>query len=162
MSHAMHIVPFWPHCMVFVFVMHTLPAQHPVHELASQTHWPIEQCCPAAHAAFMPHMHVPLAQVSALRCVQSAQLVAIFPHWVVLVGVTHEPFAQQPLGQLDGVQPEHMPASRQLWPLGHDWQVIPLLPHAAPAFPGWHWVPSALQHPAQLFGSHTQLPLEHL
>jgi hypothetical protein len=135
MSHAMHIVPFWPHWPVFVFVTQTLPAQQPVHELASQTHWPFEQCCPAPHAAFMPHMHVPLAQVSALRCVQSAQLVAIFPHWVVVVGVTHAPFAQQPVAQVEAVQPEHMPEPRQLWPIGHAWQVMPPMPHARPASP---------------------------
>jgi hypothetical protein len=100
--------------VVVVLVTQVLPAQQPVHEVESQTHWPPMQCCPAPHGAFMPHAHAPFEQVSALRCVQSTQLDAVFPHCIAVAGVTHEPLAQQPPAQFIAVQPEHMPEPRQV------------------------------------------------
>lgn len=134
-SHAAHIAPFWPHCMVLVFVTQVLPAQQPVHEVESQTHWPPMQCWPVPQGAFMPQVHEPLEQVSALRWVQSAQLWPSFPHCVVVAGLTHEPLAQQPVAQFIAVQPEHMPEPRQVCPIGQAWHVMPPVPHAMPASP---------------------------
>jgi hypothetical protein len=46
--------------------VHVLPLQHPVQPLfASQTHVPPLHRWPAPHAAWRPHLHVPLAQLSA-------------------------------------------------------------------------------------------------
>ena len=51
----------------------------------------------------------------------------------------HDPFEQQPFGQLAGVQPLHC-CVVHVCGEGHVWQAMPKLPHAAGTVPGWHWL----------------------
>jgi hypothetical protein len=54
-----------------LFVLHTPPEQHPFgHEFASQTHAPLTQRCPLAHAAPPPHEQPPAVQPSATVVLQ--------------------------------------------------------------------------------------------
>lgn len=62
--HDSHAPPPAPHAALLVPVWQTLPAQHPVHDVGSQTHAPPTQRWPSAHAPPAPHRHTPPAQPS--------------------------------------------------------------------------------------------------
>jgi hypothetical protein len=147
-------------------------AQHPEHEVPSQTQLPPEQCSPDRHVAVDPHAHAPPAQVRPVW-VQSAQE-APDPPQVVL------PLVWQLLS--DAQHPEHeVPSQTQLppeqcspdghvavAPHPHDppEQVLPVWVQSAQEAPDppqvvlplvWQ-VPSEAQHPEHELESHAQLP----
>jgi hypothetical protein len=104
---------------------------------------------------------VPQAQTPALE-----QLSALAPHWMhpppfapqaVAVGIiVHVGPEQHPVGHVV-LHPAHVPALQMSF-VGQPLQRPPPEPHAACVLPGSQVAP--LQHPLQLFPSHTQLPPE--
>jgi hypothetical protein len=59
---ALHAPPPTPHAVGSVPAVQVAPSQHPVgQDVASQTHAPAEQRCPAPQAAPLPHVHAPAA-----------------------------------------------------------------------------------------------------
>jgi hypothetical protein len=54
-----HALPPLPHWVSPLPASHTLPLQHPVHEVRSHTQLPLRQRCPVPHAAPEPHWHTP-------------------------------------------------------------------------------------------------------
>jgi len=64
---ALHAPPLAPHCCAVTVVTQVPPEQQPVGQLVeSHRHWPDTQRWPAAHAGFVPHLHMPVAQLSAV------------------------------------------------------------------------------------------------
>lgn len=67
------------------------------HEVASQTHEPPEQRCPAAHCALPPHLHCPPAlQLSARLGSQVPQVEPGGAHWEALSVTQLFALLQQP------------------------------------------------------------------
>ena len=107
-------------------VMQVLPAQQPVaHEVASQTHWLLTQCWPAAQAGLLPQAQLPFRQVLAVVGLQAEQAAPLVPQ-PMNVGMVQVLFWQQPFGQERPLQ-RQLPL-RQAWPTG---QIGPL-PQAQP------------------------------
>ncbi len=112
-------------------------------------------CSPSPQAAPVPHVQAPeLEQPSALA-----------PHGVhpppfapqaVAVGTVHVAPEQHPFGHVV-LHPAHVPALQMSF-VGQALQRPPPDPQAGCVLPGSQVAP--LQHPLQLFPSHTQLPPE--
>jgi hypothetical protein len=146
--HAWHGLPARPHAAVVVPPKQVLPAQHPEqfdgpHD-APAWHEPPAHCVPAPHAlqAFPPA-----------------------PHAESFVPGRQRLPSQQPVGQLDAL---HAPSVWQTFAMHaavvpQSWHGPPPEPHASPAPPPVHELPS--QHPAHVCGPHSvgtvQLPPEH-
>jgi hypothetical protein len=93
---SMHDAPLVPQVAV-PLVRHTSPSQQPVAQLvASQMHFPPEHRWPAVHAAPVPHLHAPAAQVSAVAGSHAVQTVPAAPHAVNEM-LVHTPPRQQPV-----------------------------------------------------------------
>jgi hypothetical protein len=158
-----HAPPPVPHAAVWSPAWQTLPAQQPVGQLAAlHTHAPPTQRWPAPHAAELPHMQAPPAQLSAEAGLQAVQVAPSMPHCAA-VGLTHWSPLQQPLAQLVGSQTHAPPLQR--WPAAQAApppQVqVPLVQpsvalvrqdaHTAPPMPHWVsvrvWHTPSKQHP---------------
>ena len=108
----MHAAPSTPQ-VVIEGVWHVLPAQQPpVHEIASHTHAPDTQRCPAPHIPLAPQVHAPAVQRSARVGSQLVHAPPAIPQLVALAGWHVDP-EQHPLGQLVAhsahVPPVHAP-----------------------------------------------------
>lgn len=102
-SHAMHEAPPVPHA-ARLGALHVAPAQHPFgHEVASQTHVPPRQRCPAPHAAAPPQLQAPPLQLSARLGSHAPHAAPPAPH-AAADGLVHAPPAQHPFGQEAGPQ----------------------------------------------------------
>lgn len=92
----------------------TPPLQHPPgHDVALQTHDPLTQAWPIAHACPDPHAHAPPAHESARVELHAAQVAPRVPHSEA-EGVTHVEPMQQPVGQ-EPVAPDvqvHVPLTQ--------------------------------------------------
>ena len=100
LSHGAQATPGAPQAKVDSDV-HVLPAQHPCgHDVASQTHCPAaEQCSPAAHAPFAPHLHDPSdPQLLAESLSQAKHVEPAVPHMASDLAWHVDPL-QQPVGQ---------------------------------------------------------------
>jgi hypothetical protein len=147
-------------------------AQHPEHEVLSQTQLFETQCWPDAHAALAPQWHAPLEQDLPVW-VQSTQEEPVPPQ-VALALVWQVPSeAQHPEQE---VESQTQPPDEQCSPEGH--AVVDPHPHEPPeqVRPVWvqstheapdppqvvlplvRQVPSAAQHPEHEVLSQTQLP----
>jgi hypothetical protein len=106
---ATHDAPFVPQTLA-LGVEQLFPAQQPLgHEVASQMHDPLTQCCPDAHAGPFPHWQVPLGEhVSDVIVSHAVQVEPLLPH-VLSLRATHWVPLQQPVGQ-------EMPSHSQLPP----------------------------------------------
>jgi hypothetical protein len=58
--HTWHAPPPDPHRVLVLPPSHWLPLQHPLHDVASQTHAPPEQCWPVVQGEPVPHVHWPV------------------------------------------------------------------------------------------------------
>jgi hypothetical protein len=147
-------------------------AQHPEHEVESQTQLPDTQCWPDAHAAVAPHAHAPLEQDLPV-CVQSTHEAPGPPHVVSPLGWQVPSEAQQPEQE---VESQTQLPDAQCWPEAHaalapQWhapleQVLPVWVQSTQEEPVppqvalalvWQ-VPSEAQHPEHEVESQTQLP----
>jgi hypothetical protein len=88
----------------------TFPLQQPLGQLvASQMQAPLMQCWPAPQAlAPLPHTQAIPEQRSVDSVVQETQTSPWTPQWAV-TDCWQTPFRQQPLPQLDALQPEQVP-----------------------------------------------------
>jgi hypothetical protein len=136
---------------------HALFEQQPAaQDVALHTQAPLMHSRPSPQAAPVPQAQVPAAE----------QLSALAPHWMhpppfapqaVAVGViVHVGPEQHPVGHVV-LHPAHVPALQMSF-VGQPLQTPPPEPQAACVLPGSQVAP--LQHPLQLFPSHTQLPPE--
>ena len=132
------------------------PPQQPlVHDVASHTHAPATQCCPATQATPLPHLQAPPVQLSASVASQAAHEFPELPHWVMLSAVMQVLPEQQPLMQVEA-QPAQTPEV-QLSPAAQATHVEPPVPHWELLVVVTQVVP--LQQPvAHEVESHTQLP----
>jgi hypothetical protein len=112
-THGAQALPMPPQALG-VKGVHTFPVQHPVgHVEALHTQAPPEQTCPATQGAEVPQRHAPaLEQLSAVVELHGPQATPATPH-VANADVVQFAPAQQPFGQLVGVQPVHTPPSSQ-------------------------------------------------
>ena len=97
--HAWHCKPPVPHAGPVGGEVQTFPVQHPwEHEVAVQTHTPLEHACPGLQAALAPHRQAPAGeQLSAVVALQATHALPSIPQlpnsevWQVLP-------LQQPVG----------------------------------------------------------------
>jgi len=114
---------------------HSVPTQHPAHELVSQVHELVAQRWPDAHSPLPSQPHVPLRHaVPALLVVQSTHAPPD-PHAVALVPDWHSPPPQQPVAHAPSFDPPQAPAQEPPVQVGvrppHAWQAAPPDPHSA-------------------------------
>ena len=148
--------PLVPHWVAVVGLTHAPPLQHPLAQLAAlQTQAPPTQASPAPQAAFVPHLQLPPAQVSAEVALQVVQAAPAVPQ-VASALVWQVPFKQQPLAQLPALQPVQALAV-QVCGLGQLEHAPPPVPQAPAWSPGWHTLP-AQQPVGQLAALHTHAP----
>jgi hypothetical protein len=116
-SQAMQLEPAIPQAAT-ERVEQVAPLQQPPgHDVPSQTHRPLSQCWPPAHAADEPHAQLPsLAQWSALDGSQGLQAPPLAPQ-LPSVGVLHTLPVQQPVAH-EVASHTHAPPT-QRWPLAH-------------------------------------------
>jgi hypothetical protein len=108
------MTPPLPQAIPAVPVWHWVPLQQPPGQLAAlQTQTPPTQAWPTPHAAFVPHLQTPAAQVSVVAAGQAKHALPWFPH-LSAEGVRHWLFSQQPPGQLAALQTQVPPTQR--WP----------------------------------------------
>jgi hypothetical protein len=118
-EHGPHARPPVPHEPAFCEAKgtHAPALQQPLGQLvASHTHAPPTQRVPLAQGAVAPHLQAPPVQRSDVAP-QSMHAVPAAAHWLDVVGETQTPLAQQPPGQLAGVQVQLPPS--QDWPAAH-------------------------------------------
>jgi hypothetical protein len=115
---AWHSAPPLPHSPGTSPERQSVPAQQPMgHERPSQTHFAFRQCCPAAHAAPVPHWHAPVAeQLSAVTGLHATHAVPLPPHAVTEGGVHVAP--EQHAEGHDVASQTQAPAEH-LWPGPH-------------------------------------------
>jgi hypothetical protein len=126
-AHELQVPPPEPQYWLVLPPSHWLPLQHPPpHDVLSQTHAPVTQCCPVVHGEPVPQVHCPVVgeQLSD-SAPHGAQLSPWRPHSGPVGGETHVGPLQHPFGQVCALQ-THAP----------DWQTCPA-PHAADV-PHWH------------------------
>jgi hypothetical protein len=117
-----------PHAAAWVPATHWPAAQQPVGQLAAlHTHAPLTHCWPAAQAAPVPQLQLPLVQLSAVSASQAVQFRPAEPHCAA-VGVVQVFPWQHPLAQLVGSHTQVPPLQR--WPAA---QAGPLPQVHAPA-----------------------------
>lgn len=114
-SHAAHWFPPLPHLARVGGFAQDPPVQQPAHEALSQTQPPATQRWPALHAAFVPHLQPPAAQLSP-AWPQATQAAPPVPQ-PAAVGVVQTFPAQQPRGQEAASQPHRPPL--HAWPAEH-------------------------------------------
>jgi hypothetical protein len=87
--HDPHEPPPLPQALI-EFGVHALLLQQPFGQLAAlHWHWPFTHCWPAAHGAFVPHLHAPVAlQVSAAIGSHATHAAPPTPH-APIVGDVH-------------------------------------------------------------------------
>jgi len=129
-SHATHADAPAPHDMRSGFGLQVVPEQQPEQDVASHTQLPATQCWPSAHAAPVPHWHVPLTEhESAVSPSHGLHAAPAVPHAARVRG-RHASFrSQQPSGH-DAAVHWHVPPTH-CWPAEH----IPPAPH-------WHAPPA--------------------
>ena len=105
LGHDSHVPPPLPQALVVSPFWHTpLASQQPVgHEVASQTHLPLEHTCPAAQAAPPPQVHLPALEQESAVMPQATHADPSGPHAETL-GAAHVVPAQQPPGHDDALQ----------------------------------------------------------
>jgi hypothetical protein len=141
-----------------------VPLQHPAQLVASQTHAPLMQRCPAAHVD-VPHMHTPAEHVSVVIVAQLAHTAPDVPHWAFVAGVTQLPvgLVQQPPEQLVSSQ-THVPLEHR-WPFAHCALVphmhVPLAQLSASVVEHAEHVPPEAPHCEAVVGLTHVLPLQH-
>jgi hypothetical protein len=87
--HGAHIAPCEPQAL-FELPGWQAPdwSQHPLQEVASQTHEPPTQCWPVAHIGPVPHVQIPIALQPSPSPLHDWQAEPCHPHWSAVVGVT--------------------------------------------------------------------------
>jgi hypothetical protein len=131
---------------------HVAPLQHPLgHEVASQTHFPFWQCCPAPHAAAPPQVHVPVVHPSDTVGSHVTQPPPIAPQALIDIGAHALPL-QQPIGH-DVASHVHAPPT-QCCPIAHgppapQAHAPPLHESARTGSQGTHMDPPAPQAPTE-------------
>lgn len=172
-AHVVHALPPLPHAAVVPPGMHSVPAQQPPHEVASQTHAPPTQCWPAEHAGPAPQAQLPAVQRSADAGSHATHAAPGAPHVAGALVSQRDP-AQHPAHELasqtQAPETQCCPATHAA-PAPHahvpalehrSASVASQLEHASPPAP--HAVsPGAVQvvpaqHPAHERASHTQVP----
>jgi hypothetical protein len=132
-AHAEQLAPPVPQALA-VGVVQTLPAQQPPTQLdASQTQAPATQCCPLAHAAWVPQRHAPPVQLSESAESHGVHAPPLEPQFVV-EGVSHVLPLQQPEVHVCA-HPSHTWFT-QVVPEAHGAQALPPDPHAPGRLPG--------------------------
>jgi hypothetical protein len=136
-SHVVQAAPAVPHA-VGDGVVHTPLAQQPFgHEVPSQTQAPVTQRWPLAHGFFVPHLHAPPLQVSAVMP-QFMHAPPVVPQ-ALDDGVVQAPvLLQQPVGHEVPSQVQALFAHRE--PVAQATQVAPAVPQAVLAVPATHWL----------------------
>ncbi len=90
--HVVHAAPPMPQLDDAVPAWQVLPWQQPLGQLvASHTHAPPAQRCPAPHAAPPPHWQVPFTHWSAVVALHAAHAPPVLPHAVVALPGWHAP-----------------------------------------------------------------------
>jgi len=168
--------PFLPQLMAVFPGSQVLPLQQPVpHDVASQVHAPLTQCCPEGQASAPPQVQTPAVQVSAVMG-QVKHACPAMPQSAAVVRVTQLLALQQP-AQLVASQTQPTPVT-QCWPVPqagppaqvqapavqpsassglHDTQACPPAPQAAGSAPPSQTDP--LQQPlGHDWALHPQLP----
>jgi hypothetical protein len=136
---------------------HVPPWQQPVgHELARQTHWPSTQRDPTGHMGPIPHAQAPTDEHRSARLMSHPAQIALPTPQVLTDGGLQVLPEQQPVGQVETLQPLQRP-SMQDSPAGHTSQVPPPPPHESGVSPSRQRPPE--QHPSgQDVPSHMQVP----
>ena len=172
-AQAEHAVPPVPHAEADVPGMQLVPAQHPAHDVPSQTHAPAAQCCPLAHAGPLPHRHAPPVHESVTCGSHTMHAAPAGPHALVaaarhvlplqqpvheVASHTQKPPAQCcPATQLGPVPHAHPPDAHPSASAGsHAMHVFPPPPHVEVA--GALHVPLWQQPLAHEVASHTHAP----
>jgi hypothetical protein len=154
---AAHSAPPEPQRVTVAGVVQAVPSQQPPgHELPSHTQAPFTHSCPAAQAGPVPHWQRPVIEhPSAVVPLHSLHAPPPVPH-AASDGWLHVGPVQHPVVHVS-TQPEQRPSPVHVWPVGHEPQVLPPVPHAVIRLPGWH-VSAAQQPVGQPIPSHTHLP----
>jgi hypothetical protein len=96
---------------------HAEPLQQPAHVVLSQTHTPLEQRCPVAHAGPPPQVHVPPDEHPSPAEPHDWHVEPPVPHDGPVGGDVHTLPLQHPLGH-DAELQTHAPPL-QIWPAAH-------------------------------------------
>jgi len=136
---------------------HIPPRQQPLgHELARQTHCPSTQREPTGHMGPEPHAQAPTVEHRSARFVSQPAQIALPTPQVLTDGGLHVLPEQQPVWQVEMLQPLQRP-SMQDSPAGHRSQLPPPPPHESGVSPGRQRPPE--QHPSgHEVPSQTQVP----
>jgi hypothetical protein len=153
-EHTSHRAPPLPHAASFVPAAQPPLAQHPEHELVSQTQPPLTQCRPCAQ---LPVMHTP-PQPSLAPHTLSVQL-GVQPQMPLTPAPPHVSGEAHSLpGQHAWPLPPQVPQSAvpHAVPAEHTWHRAPPWPHAVLLVPSKHAPPA--QHPGHDVASHRHAP----
>ena len=148
--HAEQLEPGPPHEANVGVSTHCPDSQQPGQVDALHSHTPFTHACPRPHAGLLPHLHMPLSQLSPPSSAQSRHTPPSAAQRLAL-GVSHTPAKQHPVEQFSGVHPLQPPPWHSS-PAGQLWQLCPPWPHVSGVMPISQMSP--LQQPRQFTGEH--------